>query len=227
MQQDFPLFVFDGHLLFEYEGLTVLIDSGSPATISAQDRINFMGTTFWCNKKFIHYDIQGIGRWMGHDVDIMMGLDVLSHFSIIVDIQQAKITFSNEPLSQGGVKLPMEQCNGFFTVNLTVKETPVKMIFDTGARISYINSELTQNMEPICERDDFSPLINARFKTPIFPFNAEACGKQFNAEFGNLPAQLASLLEQYGVDGFIGYDLFKAFKVAIDFENSEITLSPY
>lgn len=227
MQQDFPLFVFDGHLLFEYDGLTVLIDSGSPVTISALDRINFMGTTFWCKELFMDNNIQDIGRWMGHDVDIMMGLDVLSHFSILVDIQEAKITFSNEPLSQDGVKLLMEQCNGFFTVNLTIKETPVKMIFDTGAKISYINSDFTQNLEPICERDDFSPLINARYKTPIYQFNAEAGGKQFNAEFGNLPAQLASLLGQYGVDGFIGHDLFKAFKVAIDFENSEITLNPY
>ena len=62
MQQDFPLFIFDGHLLFEYDGLTVLIDSGSPVTISAQDRINFMGTTFLCKKLFIHNDIQVIAN---------------------------------------------------------------------------------------------------------------------------------------------------------------------
>ena len=227
MQQDFPLFVFDGHLLFEYDGLTVLIDSGSPVTISAQDRINFMGTTFGCREFFIHNNIQDIGTWMGHEVDVMMGLDVLSHFSILVDIQQAKITFSDEPLSQDGVKLPMEQCHGFFAINFSVNKKPVKMIFDTGAKISYINPELTQNMEPICELDDFSPLINARFRTPIYQFNADACGKQFNAAFGNLPVQLDGILEQLGVDGFIGHELFKAFKASIDFENCEMTLSPH
>ena len=101
------------------------------------------------------------------------------------------------------------------------------MIFDTGAKISYINPELTQNMEPICELDDFSPLINARFRTPIYQFNADACGKQFNAAFGNLPVQLDGILEQLGVDGFIGHELFKAFKVSIDFKNCEMTLSPH
>ena len=225
MKQNYPLTVFDSHLLFEYDGMTVLIDTGSPVTIAAQECINFMGTTFMCQKSFMSTNIEGVSNWMKHDVDVLMGLDVLSHFTILVDTQQAKITFSDEPLAQDGVSLPMEQCHGYFAVNLTVNEALVKMIFDTGAKISYIHPRFTQDIQPACELEDFSPLINARFKTPIFQLNAEAGGEQFDAAFGNLPCQLSGVLNQLGVDGFIGHDLFKSFKVLIDFKNRNISLS--
>ena len=49
-------------------------------------------------------------------------------------------------------------------------------------------------------------------------------GQSFPVNFGKLPAKLAMMLQMFGVEGAIGYDLFEKYKVLLDFQNNNILL---
>jgi hypothetical protein len=52
-----------------------------------------------------------------------------------------------------------------------------------------------------------------------------AANHTFPVNFGNLPSQMATMLKLMGLYGVIGFDLFNAFTVVIDFENQQLLLS--
>jgi hypothetical protein len=52
-----------------------------------------------------------------------------------------------------------------------------------------------------------------------------AANQTFPVNFGNLPSKMATMLNLIGIYGVIGFDLFNAFTVVIDFENQQLLLS--
>ena len=105
-----------------------------------------------------------------------------------------------------------------------VEGQSVKLALDTGAWISYIDKKFTEG-EPVSEtKEDFSPLIG-HFCTPIYSMQVSARNQTFPVNFGNLPSQMATMLKLMGIYGVIGFDLFNAFTVVIDFENQQLLLS--
>ena len=111
--------------------------------------------------------------------------------------------------ARGGVKVVCMEING----------QPLKMAIDTGAPLSYVDRMVTDDLEPIGEKADFHPKAG-RYTTPVFKLEAEICGKKFTGAYGNLPTMMGLSLKLGGLDGVVGYDFFKSFKVLFDFRNS-------
>jgi hypothetical protein len=98
------------------------------------------------------------------------------------------------------------------------------MALDSGAPVSYLDDSITRGMQPVGEKEDFHPMAG-RYVTPVYELEAEVGGKTFSATFGNLPTVMALQLKLLGVDGVIGYDFFKSFKVMIDVAGSKVVIS--
>ena len=118
---------------------------------------------------------------------------------------------------------PITREKGAVCVILRVKGKDVKLALDTGAKISYIAETYTSDEAEIEVRDDFSPMIG-QFETPIYAMEASIDGQSFPVNFGKLPQELAMMLQMMGIEGAIGYDLFSAFKVLLDFKNNKLLL---
>jgi hypothetical protein len=141
------------------------------------------------------------------------------------DYQMKEITFSTEEIPfESQCYIPITLENGVVCVNLDVEGQSVKLALDTGAWISYIDKKFTEG-KPVSEtKEDFSPLIG-QFSTPIYSMQVSAANQTFPVNFGNLPSQMATMLKLMGIYGVIGFDLFNAFTVVIDFENQQLLLS--
>lgn len=99
----------------------------------------------------------------------------------------------------------------------------MQLVVDTGAKISYISRTISEGLESIGEREDFHPHLGI-FTTPIYMMPIEINEKQLSIEFGNLPQLYAMALSMAKIDGVIGYDLFAANQVVLDFPNMEMLI---
>jgi len=90
------------------------------------------------------------------------------------------------------------------------------MIVDTGAPISYINHTFIDGLKVESTEKDFSPYIG-EFQTDTYMCNVNLLEEVFSYEqtFGNLPEIMGSAVSRLGVDGVIGIDLFKRYRLQI------------
>lgn len=223
MSNTFNIDMYDGHLIFIADGLKILVDTGCPVTIGKESTFMFMGEEYVCHTSFGGRDINSISQLMRYDIDVFMGMDIIERYYVQTDYKHQQVTFSNEPL-------PVEQMfstpiirgrMGEVCINLTVKGNNVKLALDTGAKISYIDQFYTEGENQIETKDDFSPLIG-HFQTPIFEMEASVDAWSFPVNFGVLPPSLVMPFQMMGIHGAIGFDLFNAFTVVMDFKNSKL-----
>lgn len=226
MSKTFNIDMFDGHLIFDIDGMKVLVDTGCPVSISRQNSFIFLGQEYRCHTSYGGKDIDGISQLMNYDIDVFMGMDILENYYILTDYRHRRVTFSIEPIPFEPIySTPiLRGCTGEVCVNLTIKGNVVKLALDTGAKISYIDKSLTMGESIIQKRDDFNPMIG-HFQTPIFAMEATIDGKAFPVNFGVIPAVLAMPLQWMGIFGAIGFDLFNAFNVLMDFKNNMLYMS--
>lgn len=223
MSKTFDIDMYDGHLIFIVDGMKVLVDTGSPVTIGGRNSFKFMEEEYECHTAFMGKDISGISKLMNYDIDVLMGMDIIERYYVQTDYKYRQITFSKEPL-------PVEQMSsaslirghmGEVCINLTVKDNTIKLALDTGAKISYIDNSYTEGENRIGVKDDFNPMIG-HFETPIFAMEASIGDRHFPVNFGVLPPLLGMSLQMMGICGAIGFDLFNAFMVVMDFKNKKL-----
>lgn len=223
MTTTYDIDLFDGHLIFEDNGLKILVDTGSPVTIGRTQQIDFMQRQEPCMTALYGIDIPGISDMLGYDIDVLMGMDILGKYLILTDYKQKQVTFSDEEISlpSSSSVLLTQGPMGVVCLDLTVKGKLLKVALDTGAKISYIKESMTADETQTGIKDDFNPMTG-KFKTPIFDMDAEIVGLPFNVQFGILPPLLATSLQLAGIEGVIGYDLFNTFKVMMDFKKNKM-----
>jgi hypothetical protein len=221
--KEFGINLIDGHLIFEDLNNTILVDTGSSITICKNPYISFMGQTYEARTSVFGNDIDEFSKLLGHDIDVLMGLDILEQFSLLINYKSKKIVFSQEQIHlDKSTSLPMSKDQtGALLVTIVIEGKKYNLAIDTGAKISYINRNATEGCTAIDTRLDFSPMIG-RFKTPIFEKDVMLADKGFIVSFGNLPNALEIPLTMMGIDGVIGYDLFNKFVVLFNFKSGTI-----
>ena len=224
MTKTFDINLYDGHLIINNNGQKVLVDTGSPVTISRSDHFVFMDQEYNCSTSLMGHDISSISKMMDYDIDVLMGMDVIENYEMLTDYKSEKVTFSSDKISFEQISTtPIARVMGVVCVILRVKGKDVKLALDTGAKISYIAESYTLDESEIEVREDFNPAIG-QFETPIYAMEASIDGQSFPVNFGKLPSLLAMSLQMVGIEGAIGYDLFSAFKVLLDFKNNKLLL---
>ena len=223
MERAYDINLYDGHLIINENGKDILVDTGSPVTLSRDVDFQFMGESHQAFTNAGGQTVDDFGQVMGYPLDVLLGMDILSDLSVFVDYKQNQVIFSDEGFCHDGFsKLPMRKnVLGAISVQLTVKDRLMNFALDTGAKISYVDDKCTLSEVPVENRDDFSPYVG-HYSTPIYDMQAMAGDTSFPVKFGNLPHGLSAPLKMMGLDGAIGYDLFAAFTVIMDFKQNTI-----
>ncbi len=221
----FNIDLYDGHLIFEDNGLKVLVDTGCPVTIGKDTRFDFMGQQFQCLMDFGGTGISEISAQLGYDIDVFMGMNLIQQFYIQTDYKKKEIAFSTDMIPFNPVcTLPIIRGRvGEVCIDLTVKGKCVRLALDTGAKISYIDEAFTDGETKVETRDDFNPLFG-QFSTSIYAMEASVGNRSFSVNFGTLPPVMAMPLKMMGIYGAIGFDLFSTFAVLMDFKNNVLSL---
>lgn len=224
---EYKIDLYDGHLLIKEDGKTLLLDTGSPISITDSGAFSFGGYEFSGHRNIGSKDITDVSRQLGKDIDVLVGMDVLRLFTLTIDYKNS-ILEADEQNPSGHIKENAIHLNnsamGVVTIPMSVDGQIYNFALDTGAKISYINHRATSGDTPTENRPDFHPLLGY-FTTPIYPKNTKIGDHDFLCNFGNLPQFAEMSLTMIGIEGVIGFDLFSAHKVCIEFKNNVLYLS--
>ena len=211
------------HLIIKDGENTILVDTGSPMTIHVADSLEFAGTSYPAFTNAMGNTIASLQTMSGVSFTTLMGLDILAQYNIILDYANEEMVFMSldEP-TPTGAHVPMQVNMGAITIPVRVASQEHRMILDTGATYSYINSAITTGMTPIETITDFSPLAEGEFDTPIFEIESELADVKFACRYGNLPMNIELMIQMLGTEGVIGYDLLASCKLMICVRDSRM-----
>lgn len=217
MTTTFEIDTFDGHIIIIDNGKKILLDTGCPFSIGRQYTLEFMGKQHHCTTSLGGIGIEIISRLMNYNVDALMGMDLIKQYYLKIEYNNKSITFSEDEIPFSPIcSTPIINEMNAISIDLSVKGDNVRLALDTGAKISYIGKTFTQNEVATDTKSDFNPMIG-NFETPIYNLNASIGGNVIPVKFGNLPGMYAMQMKMMGLDGAIGYDLFIAHNVYLDF----------
>lgn len=200
---------------------------GSPVSLTDRESFEFMGVTYPGCRSIGDKGIGVVAEQLGREIDVLVGLDVLNNYVIDIDYVRYLLEIANKPFEKDGSIVTMHKGSmGILTIPMSVDGKVFNFALDTGAKISYVNRKVTVKDSSVKCLKDFNPLFGY-FSTPIFNKTVGIGGQIFQCEFGNLPAMVELSLAMLGIDGVIGYDLFNAFNVTIDFINNKCILNNY
>jgi hypothetical protein len=215
------LTLFDGHPIIHDGNSIILIDTGAPSTIHTANALNFCGQEYNCTTNFLGLTISTITQMLGMEITTLLGADILSDFVVLFDYANKTVTFERETIDFEGNEIQFTTFQSIPRVQLSVGENTYSFFLDTGAKLSYLASNVTDGHETTGKLQDFYPGFGV-FETDCFAIPTRIGDTTFQVNYGNLPALLQMTLMMGSVDGIIGYDFFANFQVYIDFQNQRL-----
>ncbi|MDP6696111.1 MAG: hypothetical protein QF803_10925 [Gammaproteobacteria bacterium] len=196
----FPYSLHDDHFIVEAGAQRWLLDTGSPVTVGS-DPIQLGSLTHEASDNYLGVNIDSLQEMVGVEFDALVGMDVLSQTSLLIDKAEKRVHFG-APAGDGNSP-PLTFAAGIPIIELAVNECNTKLFFDTGAKITYLPSRLLGNSRQVRTVDDFYPGLGP-FSTPVFRVQATIGDQETEIETGQLPEQLEAMVGLMGVDGILG-----------------------
>lgn len=221
MEYTFEVELFEGHLLFNYAEHVVLIDTGSLCSVSDSGLFEFIGVQYTVKNSFMDICVGYLAHLMGFDFDIIMGMDIFSKYNVHIDYLARKITFSDEQLRLEGSSSVYILSNPgeVMCIPIKINGRSVRSIVDTEAEVSYLKkSFILDEIKDFFDNHDNGYDIG-NFHTKRYKIKAELAGMTFDFEFGTLPDVMGLHLDSTNVEAIIGYDLFNAFDVVLNWSD--------
>lgn len=212
---------FEGHPIVKIDDNILLIDTGAPTTIHTNDRLNFFSDIYTCSTNYMGLTIDRLSEMLGSKVTTLLGMDVLKNYIIIFDYRNKLVTFSNTFSTHEGTEISIDTFMGIPIIELSVDNQVLRFFLDTGAKISYLLKEITDNYESVSIENDFYPGIG-EFQTECFNIVTTIDNIQFDVKYGYLPTLLQMTLSMAEVNGIIGFDFFNQFNVELDLKSQRL-----
>jgi hypothetical protein len=194
-------------------------------TVHNAQSLHFLGREFKTHTSILGSKVSDLSKLAGIEFGTLLGMDILTQYKVVFDYENRQLTFlSPDEAGMEGTEIPLLNLMGAVGVKVGVAGQEYVMAVDTGAPLSYISESVTSDMQPVGEKEDFHPMAG-RYTTPVYEAVSEVVGRTFTVSYGNLPALLALPLQVGSIDGVIGYDFFKSFKVMFDFRSGVATIA--
>jgi len=217
----FQINLFKGHPIIKDAENIMFIDTGAPSTIHVTNSLVFCSANFSCLTNYMGLTVQKISEMLGTEITTLIGADILSNFKVLFDYKNEVVAFSKDETNSLRNETPISSFMGIPIIELTVDNQKLKFFLDTGAKLSYLDSELTSQQTSIGREEDFYPGVG-KFETECYEILTNLGDKKFNVKYGNLPSLLQLTLMLSGTNGIIGFDFFNNFKVCLDIKNEKI-----
>ena len=161
---DFPIKIINDHIIIDNEQRLIL-DTGSPlsfhksGTICVGERIEVPTSLPGVSNIYLSEKI-------GCDVYGMIGMDIISKIPTLISVKDGFVFF-NDDAKYYDRFVRCHNNTGLLCVNLKINGRSARMIVDSGAKVSYINSDYVAGMEAEYCAYDYSPYIGD-FQTSLY-----------------------------------------------------------
>jgi hypothetical protein len=209
-----PLSLEEGHLFLTLEGEKWLVDTGADVSFGRPRRLTLAGETFEVPRdlSLIFASPETLSRDVGVEITGLIGNDILTRFDWVFDVPAGRAICSRDELELEGEVLETHPFAGLPIIDARIgDEEGVRVLFDTGAQIGYIDPERIRRFPRVGTFSDFSPLhTEGRFETPLHDVDVGLGENRYTLKTGVLPGGLLKpLLTLAGADGIVGVETFR------------------
>ncbi|RCK75922.1 MAG: hypothetical protein IGBAC_1197 [Ignavibacteriae bacterium] len=220
---EYPLDIFDNHLIVLIDGKRMLIDTGSHISLSDGSSLSILEENYTFPESFCGISLDQLSEFIGTKINILLGGDVLTKINFYVRWENKLIHFSKKPFNHNGICIPLHFYKNVPVVDLNVNQQNLRLFLDTGAKISYFGPDIVYNFEPLGSIKDFYPTIG-NFETKIYHLPVIIDEKEFLVTCGILPEFLRNALQLVNIQGLLGNDIFKYFDLCYNFTTNLLIL---
>ena len=201
------------HLILETGSTSLLLDTGAPSSLCNRN-INLCDRVFQVQDQYLGVSLEWLIEQTGCQIDGLLGMDILSEFTMELDVARNRIRF-DEKINGEGATIPVTSIMGIPVIKISIEGNEQQVFFDTGAQLSYADPLLMTGMEAVGEMDDFYPGFG-NFKTSVYNLNTRLAGKNLTCSYGILPELLRSTLMMAGTSGILGNEILQEFRCTLN-----------
>lgn len=223
MVYQYPIEIFDGHLVIQVDNSRAIIDTGAPFTVSNRRKLIIGGREFDTSQDFFGITPATLSGFVGTPMDTLLGMDILSHFGIEIKRDPLELQIHTQGYDIEDDCLSVQSIMGLPSIAAEVKGRPCLVVFDTGAKIAYLPRKQVAGLKEEETIEDFYPSFG-HFSTPVYkvPFNIG--GHELILSAGVLP-ELLELTMLSAIDGVIGTEILQHLDVNISMQQGVMRLA--
>jgi hypothetical protein len=214
----------DGHIIAMAGQLSLLIDTGAPSSVSDSAPLVLTGRSHATQRSYMGVTPASLGESIGTSINALVGVDILNQYDTLIDPPTRTISMSEAPLPLKGVTLDVDNCMGIPIIEAMAGEHEVRMFFDTGAKLSYLDPDLTASFPEVGAEDDFYPRFGV-FSTRVFDIPINLGEETIVLRAGNLPSILQMTLMMADTSGILGTALLRTHRVTFAPRRKAMALS--
>ena len=201
----FALRTEKNHLFVDIKGTNWLLDTGAPSSFGTNNLL-IGENSFPIPSSYLGMAAEQLSAFVNYPTAGILGTDILNKFDIFIDTRREKISFSNSELPLEGETLVITSIMGVPTIDASIRGSIRKMVFDTGAKISYFQDESLCTFPTIDTVSDFYPGIG-QFQTETYRVNVALGATTLELCCGSLPDLIGMTLTMTGAKGIIGNEI--------------------
>lgn len=204
----------EGHIIITADGARLLIDTGAPTSFSDRPPFQLAGSSFPALDGYMGATPESVSRNIGTTVNALVGADVLNRYDIHLDPTCNTLRMNSTELPLDGQSLRLDNFMGIPIIEAGIGNAKVRMFFDTGAKLSYIDQDRTESLQSVGTERDFYPMLG-EFTTNVYNLPVTLGGESIMLRAGNLPSLLQMTLLMANTSGILGTALLNTHKVTL------------
>lgn len=181
----YKLEIINNHYIININDKKMLIDTGSPLSISFVKEFNEVkinNTLFSLNHIFNEPTISNIFDLVGLKIDGFIGMDVIRKFGILISKKEMSVEFN--VIKNKGNKMPLIYVGNAIAFKAVINGIEGKYIIDTGAKYSYGKPILYKGLKETKKVEDYSPSLNLNFESFLYETNLLVNEREINCLTG-------------------------------------------
>jgi hypothetical protein len=220
----YPYTMVDGHVILDCEGRRLLLDTGSPSCVYPEETMPFAGARHPSSGDYLGVSLEEVSGHVGTRLDGLIGADALDPYDTVIDPGRRDVRLYQGDHDLEGTRLVLD-CSMIVPIfEVSISGEPVRVIFDTGAKLSYLDRALIEAFPPAGTREDFFPGLGT-FNTDTFETPLTLGPNTVTITTGALTSIPALALTLVGARGILGSALFDHFAVGYSPRRSQMTIA--
>lgn len=223
MKHDYEYKLVDGHIIVKDGNRQLLIDTGAPSSVGDSSPLAFAAGSYPMQSSYMGISTASLSKSVGTPINVLVGADILNGYDIAIDPVDQRFTLTENELPLAGTSLELDSFMGIPIIEASVGKDSVRMFFDTGAKLSYLDRERTDAFPSVGTESDFYPGVG-EFITSAYDIPIALATEKVVLRVGNLPELLQMTLMMANTSGILGTAILQTYKVTFAPRRSTMTL---
>lgn len=212
MTQNYTYYMSNGHIIVQTGDKHLFIDTDAPFSMSDYPELEFGDSIYKVSNNFMGTSINSLSDFIGAKIHALVGVDILNQYDIIIDPTTNTFSITKDEFPLNGTILPLKILLGTPIFEANIGDATVNLVFDTGAKLSYLISAITRPYISIEEEIDFYPLFGY-FNSKVYNVPIKLSDQNITLRAGNLPSLLDTPLIINNLQGVIGTFMLNNYKI--------------